>query len=266
MQRVVTALVMLPILVSIVHFGSIELFIGLVVTVVALSVDEGAKLFIHRGLAPFRVLAVVSAIVLSLSHAVGSRYGIEPSGVWLAIVVLIPVASMARRPAIQSMVETIMGTLLPLVLIAWPLMQLLEIRRASTSPIWIYLLFVCTILADTAAYYVGRRFGRRKLSPIISPNKSWEGAYGGMAAAVLGAVVTCWFWIPELAPWKAAVLGAVLGFSAILGDLMESVLKRYSGVKDSSSLLPGHGGLLDRIDSLLFAAPAMVAFLWLNGL
>ncbi|MDH3590531.1 MAG: phosphatidate cytidylyltransferase [Planctomycetota bacterium] len=266
MRRVLTAAVLLSVLVAIAHFGSHELFVVVVAAAVAVACDEAARLFAARGGPPFRVLAVVGGTALVVTQAFGERAGLTPTGVWLATLVAVPLAAMALRENTDDMAEAAAGTLLPIAMIAWPLSTLVLIRAAPAGQRWIYLLFICTILADTAAYYVGRAIGKRKLAPAISPNKTWAGAFGGMAAAVLGAVVACTLWIRQVPPADAALLGAAIGFAAILGDLMESMLKRHATVKDTSNLLPGHGGLLDRMDSLLFSAPLMLGYLWLRGL
>jgi phosphatidate cytidylyltransferase len=124
-----------------------------------------------------------------------------------------------------------------------------------------------TWLADTAAYFGGKALGRRPLAPIVSPNKTIEGGIAALAAGPLGALAMAWLVIPELAALGAAsvaMLGLLVAAAAILGDLVESAIKRECGVKDSSGLLPGHGGLLDRMDSLLWAIP--VAYLSLRAL
>ena len=128
------------------------------------------------------------------------------------------------------------------------------------------LLFVCVVLADIAAYYVGRAVGRRRLAPVLSPKKTWAGAVAGVAASMAGALVAqAWFY-QRLAPGHALVLGFALGLAAIVGDLAESMVKRSANVKDSSRLLPGHGGLLDRTDSLLFAGPLLFYYYrWFLG-
>src|SRR5262249_14203202 len=108
---------------------------------------------------------------------------------------------------------------------------------------------------DTAQYYTGRRFGRRLLAPAISPKKTMEGALGGFLAGAAVLLIVGRWWLPS-PPWALrALLGMTLVGLGIAGDLFESMLKRSAGVKDSSSLIPGHGGVLDRIDALLFAAP-----------
>jgi phosphatidate cytidylyltransferase len=136
---------------------------------------------------------------------------------------------------------------------------LVHLRQLDGGLGWIVLCIAVTWLNDTGAYFAGRGFGRRKLYPRISPSKTWEGAAGGLVASVAGAVAVKFLFLPVLPAWAAVGVG--IGGAALgpLGDLSESMLKRAFGRKDSSRLLPGHGGFLDRIDALLFNAP----FVWL---
>jgi phosphatidate cytidylyltransferase len=132
----------------------------------------------------------------------------------------------------------------------------------ALQPLQVLLVLVLVWIADTAAYFVGRRWGRRKLAPSISPGKSWEGAAGGLIGALAYAII-CGFFIEGLAwaPYLAAA--AVLAMVSIVGDLFESAAKRQAGVKDSGTLLPGHGGILDRIDSATAVLPlAALALPW----
>lgn len=121
---------------------------------------------------------------------------------------------------------------------------------------WIFLLIVIVMAGDTGAYYVGSSFGRRKLYPIVSPNKSIEGALGGLAGSVAGALIAKFTFFQELTVPDAVATALLLGVLGQLGDLFESLLKRSFGVKDSGVIIPGHGGILDRLDSIMFAAPA----------
>jgi phosphatidate cytidylyltransferase len=120
---------------------------------------------------------------------------------------------------------------------------------------WVFLVLLVVMSADTAAYFVGSLIGRSKLYPAISPNKSWEGSIGGVVGSLLGAALAKFWFFPELSLVDVVLGGILLSLSGQLGDLFESMLKRSFGVKDSGTMIPGHGGLLDRLDSLLFAFP-----------
>ena len=130
------------------------------------------------------------------------------------------------------------------------------------DPWVVFLLLAIVWLGDTAAYYVGSRIGRHKLAPVISPKKSWEGAAASFAIAMIAAVI--WSQV-RLGRLEIGILvaSALTSVAAQIGDLVESMIKRGSGVKDSGSILPGHGGVLDRLDALLFGAPVLLFILWL---
>ncbi len=125
---------------------------------------------------------------------------------------------------------------------------------------------MCIWVGDSGAYYVGRNFGKHKMSPRTSPNKTIEGLAGGIVATYAAAAFLAWILKLEMAPVHIFALATILAIAAPVGDLIESQFKRDSGVKDSSTLLPGHGGLLDRTDSLVYAAPPVLGYLLLTGL
>jgi len=138
-------------------------------------------------------------------------------------------------------------------------------RLQLHDPWLLFLLLAIVWLGDTAAFYFGTRFGRHRLAPVVSPKKSWEGAVAGFAISLLSVVVWCW-WRRGALDGRLLAVGAVTAVASQLGDLVESLLKRGAGVKDSGGLLPGHGGIWDRMDAMLFAAPVMLLLLWLAGL
>ncbi len=143
---------------------------------------------------------------------------------------------------------------------ALPIASLYLLRVAD--PWLVFLLMAIVWLGDTAAYYVGSRVGRHKMAPVVSPKKSWEGAAASLVTALLAAGVWSWCRLGRIDPGLLAVAAAT-GVAAQIGDLVESMIKRGTGVKDSGTVLPGHGGLLDRFDAMLFAAPVLLFGLWL---
>ena len=134
------------------------------------------------------------------------------------------------------------------------------LRNLDQGYKYIFLLFLVTWMGDTAAYYVGSSLGRKKLYPRISPNKTILGSLGGLLGSTGGAFIAKYWFFPELGSGDCLVLGILLGIFGQLGDLCESLLKRSTGVKDSGGLMPGHGGLLDRIDSILFTGAVVYLF------
>jgi len=145
------------------------------------------------------------------------------------------------------------------LLIALPALALCALREFS--PRAVLFLFLIVWGCDSFAYYVGKNLGRRKLAPVVSPKKTWEGSIGGLlGATAIGAAAGTWWVMPEFGPVRGAFAGALASSAGQVGDLVESLWKRGAGVKDSGVFLPGHGGFYDRIDSLLFAAPVLAAF------
>lgn len=131
---------------------------------------------------------------------------------------------------------------------------------------WVFVALGVAWLADTGAYFTGRLIGRTPLDPVLSPNKTVEGYVGGIVLSTVGVFLISWLGVPNLSPVGALVLGVGGGTLGVAGDLAESLIKRATGVKDAGNIMPGHGGLLDRIDSLLFVVPAVYGYaVYLNG-
>jgi phosphatidate cytidylyltransferase len=174
---------------------------------------------------------------------------------------VIALISMFQFKSDRSVLEVISGQLQGIIYIPVLLSFLILIRAGSSGMIWIFILLAIVFAGDTSALYVGSYFGRRKISPAISPGKTIEGSIGGLGANLIVGTVGKLFFLPEL-PWETSILFFIaIGIAGQVGDLFESELKRSSGLKDSSGILPGHGGILDRIDALLFAAPVAYIFI-----
>lgn len=135
--------------------------------------------------------------------------------------------------------------------------HLVLVRELPHGIPWIFFMMVLVMSGDSAAYYVGSALGKHKLYPVVSPNKSVEGALGGLAGSLLGAFICRLTFFPELSVMDCVLTVLVIGPLGQVGDLFESLLKRSFGVKDSGTIIPGHGGMLDRLDSILFATPAI---------
>ena len=166
-----------------------------------------------------------------------------------------PSPSTVTRAAILFMAPLYLG--LPLGVLA--------MIRGTRGPAALSWLIIVIAASDSAQYYAGRTFGRRKLAPLVSPAKTVEGAIGGLVAAVAIGTALGWWGVAGEQPVIVGVLAFVLAAGGMVGDLFESLLKRSAGVKDSASLIPGHGGILDRIDSYLVAAPLYYLYLALRG-
>jgi phosphatidate cytidylyltransferase len=162
-----------------------------------------------------------------------------------------------RRDPSSSLSE-VAAVILGLVYI--PGLLTFQLSLAKAGPAWIILLYVSVWVSDSAAYYAGKGLGKRKLYPEVSPNKTVAGAVGSVIGGGAGALLVRALLMKEMAPHYAVLLGSAIGIASIVGDLVESMFKRDAGVKDSSNILPGHGGVLDKLDSVTFAGPV---FYWL---
>jgi phosphatidate cytidylyltransferase len=156
------------------------------------------------------------------------------------------------RQAAADAALILMGFLYVPLLLA----HLIMIRMLPHGVPWLFLIMVIVMTGDSAAYYVGSNFGKTKIYPAVSPKKSVEGSLGGIAGSVAGAFVCKALFFPELSAYDCVATALLLGVLGQMGDLFESLIKRSCGVKDSGVIFPGHGGILDRLDSLLFAGPA----------
>lgn len=157
--------------------------------------------------------------------------------------------------------HVIQSTLGAAVYVGFTFLALALLKRdIDNGNAWIFTLMAMTWCSDTAAYFVGRAIGKRRLAPILSPKKSVEGALGGFCAAILVALIARHLAFPDIGLIHIIVLAIVANFLAQMGDLAESLLKRAHGIKDSGNIIPGHGGILDRVDALIFAAPWVYGF------
>jgi phosphatidate cytidylyltransferase len=141
---------------------------------------------------------------------------------------------------------------------------LMRLRLLDDGVSWVLLAMTIAWLSDTGAYFAGKSMGRTKLYPLVSPNKTWEGVLGGIFGAILGALVVSLTILPDLSFIDCAALGLIGSMMGVLGDLFESLVKRSVGVKDSGWIMPGHGGLLDRLDALMFVAPTVYGYVVLT--
>jgi phosphatidate cytidylyltransferase len=182
----------------------------------------------------------------------------------LAALVLAGALVVATGRPDQDVVRRAAVLLLPVLYVGLPL-GVLVLMRSEFGPGAVFAAVLTVIASDTGQFYGGKAFGRRKLAPVLSPKKTVEGAVSGFVAAAAALPVLGWFWLPAWPAWVLAVTGATLAAAGIVGDLFESLIKRSADVKDSSALIPGHGGVLDRIDALLFAGPLLYVLLRHGG-
>ena len=255
MTRVLSALVLLPIVVGVVWFLPPIATLVLACVASVLAFAEYAAL--ARALDAHIPRVLCGAAVMSACVAVTVPG--TASLVMMALLVLLGGLAVAHgQPGPSVLVDTA-ASVLPVVYIGVPL-GALAASRAIAGREALLLLMAVIVISDSAQYYTGRAFGRRPLAPSISPGKTKEGAIGGVlfgtAAMAIGGR-----YVLEAPVLNSTIVGFGVVVVGIIGDLFESLLKRSAGVKDSSNLIPGHGGVLDRIDSWLFAAPVYYVFL-----
>lgn len=269
-QRVLSALVLLPLVVGLVWWSPWSVAaVVLALTIVGVLELYGA--LAHGGYQPRVALGVGAALALVLAVTLRPIAPFDPLPPVLTLVVLASlIAELARQShegALPSWALTLAGALY----IGWLLGHFVMLRQLATplrdgplTPLglssgaaWVYLILAITWIQDSAAYFVGRSWGRHKMAPLLSPKKTWEGAIGGLLGSlVAGAVCVPLLGLP-ISLAAGALLGLVGGVVGPLGDLAESLIKRQVGVKDAGHIIPGHGGLLDRADSLLFTGPVL---------
>lgn len=279
-QRIITALVLLAVLLPALFAASPWPFAALTLLLVAAAGWEWARLNGLSGSAPLAFGAAL-VVLCGLTWLVGWTTAVPSAVWWLALLLWVLGGAYVLRIGVAGWPKVArVGRLLIGLLLLWTAwLALISARSLGLN--FILSLFCIVWMADIAAYFGGRAFGRRKLAPAISPGKSWAGVYSGMAGTLVLALI--WLaidrqWAPvfEGVSWFS-VVAARLGIPAMLlavvflaamsvvGDLVESLVKRSAGAKDSSALLPGHGGVLDRIDAMLPVLPLALVFVALGS-
>jgi phosphatidate cytidylyltransferase len=264
MKRILTALVLIPLVLALVFLGPRWLVIVATAALAGLAAWEYLGLAEKGGARPPRIAVLVAIIALFVGN---SQYpdltGVIFSALSLGLLVYCTFRSTVERVMPDVAISVFCLAYTGLFLLAVP-----ALREQANGPSLVAFLLCVVWAGDIVALYVGRAWGRHKLAPRLSPNKTWEGAAGSVAGSLLAAGgllgladwLTQWNSVRLSYPediWFWLVLAVVVNVAAQVGDLAESALKRSVGVKDSGTLLPGHGGILDRIDALLLAAPVL---------
>jgi phosphatidate cytidylyltransferase len=263
-KRVLVAVILLPIGLVLIYLGgwAYTIFIALIL---GLATHEFARLFQKAGYQPANLLAVGMAVALPLAR---NWKGFELDGLVIGLFILLSMTyhlvayEHGRDQAASDFAITLAGGLY----IGFTGAYLVSLRNLPEGLWWVLLALPAVWLADSGAYFIGRSFGKHKMSKRLSPKKSWEGYFGGLLAGTLGTALLAVLWqylmslqpatystVTYITPLNGASLGLIMGLLTVLGDLGESMVKRQVGEKDSGALLPGHGGVFDRIDSWLWA-------------
>jgi phosphatidate cytidylyltransferase len=253
LKRLISALCILPPLVLIVYHRSHLLFTLLVLTVVVLALMEFYRMLSAKGVPCWRWLGIACGGALPLTVFVG---GMVNHGAVAAVVLVSFLVGIVTRQELATSVQSLAFTLLGVFYVGWLCSYLVWLRLLVDGTNLIFYLFEVIWIGDAAALMVGRLFGRHKLAPTLSPGKTIEGAIGGLFGSLCGATLGGHWLLGYLSLTQCLAIGCILAVLGQLGDLSESLLKRSTGVKDSGVLIPGHGGILDKVDGILFGAPA----------
>lgn len=265
MKRVLTAAILIPIVLCLIFLAPYWLFVLVTAAIAALAVWECIGLAERTGFQPPRIAMLVAVFALFA----GSFEWPDRIAILFGLLSLALLIYCTFRRDIERVMADAAASIFCLFYAGFTLLALPALRQETNGPSVLAFLFCVVWAGDIAALYVGRYLGRRKMAPTLSPRKTWEGATGSLAASLVAAGVllgsayavgNIWSSVilsysDDIAYWL--VMAAVVNLAAQVGDLAESALKRSAGVKDSGNLLPGHGGILDRIDALLIAAPVL---------
>lgn len=267
-KRWITTIILAPLIIWILIKGSPPVLAALVSAVAVSAIREYLRIIFCPGDTPAPWLITGISYLIAIFLVTAAAFGSWP-GIFMVLILnlfLLCAFVLYRFAGSDNLFDTIARQMLGIMYIPVPLSLLLFVRNMEHGVLWVFWFLIVCFMNDTGAFYAGTFLGKRKLAPRISPKKTIEGSAGGMAASMAAGVVISliFFKSPVLAliMLPCSFLIAVAGQA---GDLFESALKRASSVKDSGRILPGHGGMLDRIDGLLFAVPVLYSYLLAVG-
>jgi phosphatidate cytidylyltransferase len=264
LKRWISGMILAPILILFILFAPTWLFLLFILTLILIGMGEYYSLSLPGISRKERWMGMILALIFPLS-----LYSPDP-GCFLFglafLLLLLCICSLFQPEAFPLRVEKVSKHFLGFLYVSFLLAHFILMMKLDRGRILALFTLVVVYFGDTAAFYVGRAWGRKKLAPRISPGKTVEGGWGAIGGSVLGALISKLLFFPQLSPLQALTLGGAIAVAGQLGDLWESLLKRSARVKDSGSLIPGHGGLLDRIDSVLFSGPLVYYYAWAAGL
>ena len=269
-QRIITTLLGIPLLIITVCFGE-PYFTILIALAGLLAALEFYKILSSSKIAPLTYLGLAATLLLIISpHYSFILPQVEPGLVMslvIASIIALSLIWIVLRPHKEGAFAGWVWTIAGIFYIGWLLSYFPQLRGLEEGRNWVLFAFFVTFASDSAAFLVGRKIGKHPLAPAISPKKTWEGAIAGVSAALIMSLL---FVLPTplkipMSLWHALALGLLVSVFGQMGDLVESLFKRNMQIKDSGKLLPGHGGFLDRIDSILFAGVVVYYYALLNS-
>jgi len=261
--RLLTIAVAVPIIFLCTYLGGIS-FLLLVLLLALFSLNEFYALMVKKEYQPSFLVGNFFTVFFILFAYFALKRNWEPAhSAILTVAVAVALGSGIFLKKTKDSIPNLAITLFGLIYIGWLFSYLLFIRALTDHGAFLFFLMLTIWANDVAAYLVGKKFGRIKLSPYVSPGKTVEGAVAGFVVCVTAAAIFS-FYVKELNLTHGLILGVIIGIMAQISDLVESLIKRDAGVKDSSNIVPGHGGVLDRMDSFILTAPVVYYYLvWL---
>lgn len=259
-RRVYPALVFVPLFYGLVRYGPPAALFGLVTAAASLALVEFYRLHFRGEQAALETGLGVGLLTLLLISVQWPALLSIPTVCIIVVALALTSRLRSSRALKDSLVDSAVVAF-GVLYVGLTLGTLLMTRALPEGEFLIFFVFLVTWAGDAGAYYAGMSLGRRKLAPVISPNKTVEGLVGGLLLAITVAFLARTWFLPSFSAADCLVTGLLLTAAGVLGDLTESALKRSAGVKDSGGIIPAHGGMLDRLDSLLFAAPAFYYYL-----
>ncbi len=258
-RRILSAVIILPPIIFFLLFASHELFTMLVCVIVFWSLHEYFGLLMMKQ-APVGIW-LSHALALALTAAAYLQGPALMAPVLSVGMILLTTTVLWRSEADMPPFLALLGSLFGVLFIGWGMSHMVVLHRLEHGSMMTLLFCGALWGGDIAAMYVGRYLGRHPMAPAVSPGKTWEGALGGMVSCLVVVTTGVWLMALPMTVYQSLLFGLLISCTAQIGDLAESLFKRYIGVKDSGSLIPGHGGLLDRLDSFFLAAPPAAYFL-----
>lgn len=259
LRRLGTAAVLIPVLVFSIYALPPSGFFVLTAAAILAAQYEFYRIGFREPRPALAAVGLAGGLIVAYGFYAGA--GAPETGWMTAALAAVLLFQLFRaQPLDHALGETAVAVI-GLLYVGWFLGHLILVRGAPRGELIVIFILAVTWMTDTAAYYVGRKVGRRRLAPVVSPNKTVEGAVGGLLGGVATAVVAGVWLLPSIGIGDLMILGGLMALFGQLGDLVESLFKRSAGVKDSGGLIPGHGGFLDKVDSLLFSAPICYYYL-----
>ncbi len=252
-KRWLTGIILVPVLLIIIIFGSQEIFAAVVIFFILGGVWEYNNMVFGKGFASEKIEGVIFAIIIPLFALWGNNQHLLAVMAFSVLIVFILFVLSIKESNydVLSVAKVIFG----MMYIPFLMSYFISLRMMEKGILWILFVLILAFVGDVVALYVGKYFGKHKLTPLVSPGKTVEGLAGLVLGSTIACLIFAYYFLPEISLTQIAILAFTGSIIGQLGDICESAIKRNYGFKDASSFLPGHGGILDRLDCLIFIAP-----------